>query len=91
MPSIKPSRNIVAIAGDREETKIGRIWIPDMAQKRTARGTVVGIGKEAKRILGVDVGSRVIWHDVTGDDFEIRGRTVTFVGWQHVLAELEES
>lgn len=76
----------------------GGIIIPDSAQERPERGTVLAVGegrrneKTGERIPVdyVKAGDRIVFSSMSGIDFEIAGRELTFLRAVEVLAVEDE-
>ena len=85
LEDFRPLNDRIAIERDPPERMIGSIVIPDTAQQKLARGTVVAVGPGAKDEAGerspmdVELGDRVLFSKYAGDDLKIEDRDVTII------------
>jgi len=77
-----------------EETTAGGIVLPDSAQERPQRGTVVAVGpgrlldSGSRGELSVAVGDEVIYGKYGGTDIEINGEEVKILRESDILAKV---
>lgn len=85
LEDFRPLNDRIAIERDPPERTIGSIVIPDTAQQKLARGTVVAVGPGAKDEDGarlpmdVGLGDRILFGKYAGDDVKIEDREVTII------------
>lgn len=85
LKDFQPLNDRLAVERDPPESKIGSIVIPDTAQQKLARGTVVAVGPGAKdeqgvrKSMDVELGARVLFGKYAGDDVKIEDRDVTII------------
>lgn len=92
---LKPLADRVLVEVDVEESKTaGGILIPDTAQKKSQKGTVlaVGLGKvldNGERLpIDVAVGDRVLFAKYSGVDIEENGKKMLLLSERDVLGKL---
>jgi chaperonin GroES len=92
---LKPlDERIVVEPVEAEEKTAGGIVLPDTAQEKPQRGTVLAVGpgkllESGKRAaLSVAVGDEVIYGKYAGSDIEIDGREVKILRESDVLAKV---
>jgi len=92
---LKPlDERIVVEPVEAEEKTAGGIVLPDTAQEKPQRGTVLAVGPgklldSGKRAaLSVAVGDEVIYGKYAGSDIEIDGREVKILRESDVLAKV---
>lgn len=77
-----------------EEVTAGGIVLPDSAQEKPQRGTVVAIGpgklldSGERGALSVAVGDEVIYGKYAGSDFEVEGNEVKILRESDILAKV---
>ncbi len=86
--------NVLVERDAAPEESDGGIIIPDQAQSKPERGTVLAIGegrrntKTGERIPlpEIKAGDRVVFSSLSGDDFALGGRELTFIPATQILA-----
>ena len=77
-----------------EETTAGRIVLPNAAQEKPQRGTIVAVGPGKlldsgnRGELSVDVGDTVIYGKYGGSDIEVDGRELKILRESDILAKV---
>ncbi len=77
-----------------EETTAGGIVLPDSAQEKPQRGTIVAVGpgrlleNGARGDLSVTVGDEVIYGKYGGTDIEVNGEDVKILRESDILAKV---
>ena len=85
---------IVVEPVDAEQMTAGGIVLPDSAQEKPQRGTVLAVGPGRlldsgdRGELSVAVGDEVIYGKYAGSDFEVEGREVKILRENDVLAKV---
>lgn len=94
---LQPLGDRVVIEREQSEEKTaGGIVLPDSAQNKPARGTVVSVGdgkllENGKRsTLQVKPGDRVIFSSYAGDEFKIEGRELLLMREEDILATITD-
>lgn len=96
LQDFRPLNDRIAVERDPPERKIGSIVIPDTAQQKLARGTVVAIGPGAKDEDGermpmdVELGARIVFGKYAGDEVKIEDRDVTIIRECDVIGIIEK-
>ena len=92
---LKPLADRVLVKVDEEETKTkGGILLPDTAQKKSQRGTVIAIGpgkmldNGVRTPFEVKVGDRVLFAKYSGVDIEEEGENYLLLSERDILAIL---
>ena len=92
---LKPLADRVLIEVDVEETKTaGGILLPDTAQKKSQKGTVIAVGSGKVLDYGerlpfeVAVGDRVLFAKYSGVDIEEGGKKFLLLSERDVLGKL---
>ena len=92
---LKPLAHRVLIEVDVEETKTaGGILLPDTAQKKSQKGTVIAVGSgkvldNGERLpFEVAVGDRVLFAKYSGVDIEEGGKKFLLLSERDVLGKL---
>lgn len=92
---LKPLADRVLVKVDEEETKTkGGILLPDTAQKKSQKGTVIAIGSGkildngVRTSLEVKVGDRVLFAKYSGVDIEEEGENYLLLSERDILAIL---
>ena len=92
---LKPLADRVLVKVDEEETKTkGGILLPDTAQKKSQKGTVIAIGSGKILDTGVrtpfevKVGDRVLFAKYSGVDIEEEGENYLLLSERDILAIL---
>ena len=65
--------------------KQGTIIVPDDAKKRPTTGTIIAIGKE---VTEYNVGSRVLYHNYSGTEFEMQNTKLRIMRQMDVFCEV---
>ena len=79
---------------DAEETTAGGIVLPDAAQEKPQRGTVIAVGPGKlldsgnRGELSVSVGDEVIYGKYGGSDIEVDGEEVKILRESDILAKV---
>lgn len=87
--------NIVVKPASAEEKTAGGIYLPDAAQEKPAKGTVVAMGpgrmlKSGKRVQpGVKIGDTVIYGKYAGNDIKIDNVEHKILREAELLAKVE--
>ena len=85
---------IVVEPVDAEQVTAGGIVLPDSAQEKPQRGTVVAVGpgrlldSGERGELSVALGDEVIYGKYAGSDFEVEGREVKILRETDILAKV---
>ncbi len=94
--NLKPLDDRVVIEQvDAEETTAGGIVLPDAAQEKSQRGTVVAVGpgrllESGERCpVSVVVGDQVLFGKYGGTDMEVEGKEVKILRESDILAKIE--
>jgi len=94
-PPIRPLDDRVVIEPmAAEETTAGGIVLPDAAQEKPQRGTVVAVGpgklleSGERGELSVSVGDEVIYGKYGGTEIEVDGRDVKILRESDILAKV---
>lgn len=92
---LKPLADRVLIEVDVEESKTaGGILIPDTAQKKSQKGTVLAVGpgklldNGQRQAIDVAVGDRVLFAKYSGVDIEENGKKMLLLSERDVLGKL---
>ncbi|GHV83885.1 10 kDa chaperonin [Spirochaetia bacterium] len=88
---IKPLSDRVLVKVEGAETKsAGGIIIPDTAQEKTQKGTVVAVGPGTeKEKVTVSVGQKVMYDKYAGSQMKIDGVEHLIVKMQDIIAVIE--
>ncbi len=94
-PKIRPlDDRIVVEPISAEETTAGGIVLPDSAQEKPQRGTVVAVGpgklmdNGSRGELSVTVGDEVIYGKYGGTELEIEGEEIKILRESDILAKV---
>lgn len=85
---------VVVRANEAEETTAGGIVLPDAAQEKPQRGTVIAVGpgrlldSGERSSLSVEVGDEVLFGKYGGTDIEIDGEEVKILRESDILAKV---
>ncbi len=85
---------VVVRANEAEETTAGGIVLPDAAQEKPQRGTVIAVGpgrlldSGERSSLSVDVGDEVLFGKYGGTDIEVDGDEVKILRESDILAKV---
>lgn len=92
---LKPLADRVLVEVDVEESKTaGGILIPDTAQKKSQKGTVLAVGpgkvldNGERLLIDVAVGDRVLFAKYSGVDIEENGKKMLLLSERDVLGKL---
>jgi len=92
---LKPLADRVLVEVDEEESKTkGGILLPDTAQKKSQKGTVIAVGSgkmldNGKRVpFEVKVGDRVLFAKYSGTDLEEDGKKMLLLSERDILGIL---
>ncbi|HLJ17817.1 MAG TPA: co-chaperone GroES [Bryobacteraceae bacterium] len=97
--NIRPlyDRIVVKRLEDKEEAKVGGLFIPDSAKEKPQEGEVVAVGK-GKRLddgklvpLDVQVGDRILFGKYSGSEIKLDGKELMIMREDEVLGILEGS
>ena len=94
--NIRPlyDRIVVKRIDDKEETKIGGLFIPDSAKEKPQEGEVVAVGKgkrlEDGKVIALDVavGDRILFGKYSGSDIKLDGNEFLIMREDEVLGIL---
>ena len=87
--AVKPLGSRVLIKIDEAETKTASgIVIPDTAQEKTQKGTVVAIGSDSKEIV-VKAGDKVMYDKYAGSSIKIEGKEHLIVKNDDIIAVID--
>ena len=88
---------IVVEAAAKEQTTAGGIILPDTAQEKPQRGTVIAVGP-GKRLdsgqlapVGVSKGDTVLYGKYSGTEVSVDGKDYVIIRAEDVLAVLEDA
>ncbi len=94
--NLKPLDDRVVVEQvDAEETTAGGIVLPDAAQEKSQRGTVLAVGpgrllESGERcVISVVVGDQVLFGKYGGTDMEVEGKEVKILRESDILAKIE--
>ena len=85
---------VVVRTNDAEETTAGGIVLPDAAQEKPQRGTVLAVGpgrlldSGARSAVSVDVGDQILFGKYGGTDIEVDGDEVKILRESDILAKV---
>lgn len=85
---------VVVKTDDAEETTAGGIVLPDAAQEKPQRGTVVAVGpgklldSGERAAVGLVVGDKVLFGKYGGTDIEVEGEEVKILRESDILAKV---
>ena len=85
---------VVVRTNDAEETTAGGIVLPDAAQEKPQRGTVLAVGpgrlldSGARSAVSVDVGDEILFGKYGGTDIEVDGDEVKILRESDILAKV---
>ena len=87
MMELKPLDDRVVVERlEEEETRKGRIIIPDTAKEKPRVGKVVAVGTDEDLQDKVKVGDRILYGKYVGDEVELEGKEYLIVQRQDILA-----
>lgn len=94
--SLQPLHDRVVVdPAAKEQTSSGGIILPDSAQEKPLRGTVIAVGP-GKRLdsgtlapVGVSVGDTVIYGKYAGTEIAVDGKDVVILRAEDILAVVE--
>jgi chaperonin GroES len=85
---------VVVRTNEAEETTAGGIVLPDAAQEKPQRGTVVAVGpgrlldSGARSAVGVEIGDEILFGKYGGTDIEVDGEEVKILRESDILAKV---
>jgi chaperonin GroES len=86
---IKPLADRVMVKLEKDEAKTaGGIIIPDTAQEKTQRGTVVEVGDD-KDVIKVKAGQKVMYDKYAGTQVKIDGVEYLILKMSDIIAVIE--
>lgn len=95
-PTVQPLDDRVMVRPDDAETVTsGGILLPDTAQDKPTRGTIVAVGEGkynkdgSRRALSVKVGDTVLYGKYAGSDIKIGGEELKILRESDLLARIE--
>jgi chaperonin GroES len=83
---LKPLDDRVVVERIEEETKQGRIIIPDTAKEKPRLGRVVAVGTDEDLQEKVKVGDKVLYGKYVGDEVKLEGKEYLIVQRPDILA-----
>jgi chaperonin GroES len=92
---LKPLRNQLFVKRAESEEKVNGIWIPDKAQKKASRGTVVAAGAGYRSETGAFIentirsGDVVLWSEGSGVEVIIDGEKLVVISEDIVIAVVD--
>jgi chaperonin GroES len=85
---------VVVRTNDAEETTAGGIVLPDAAQEKPQRGTVLAVGpgrlldSGERATISVEVGDEILFGKYGGTDIEVDGAEVKILRESDILAKV---
>ena len=85
---------VVVRTNEAEETTAGGIVLPDAAQEKPQRGTVVAVGpgrlldSGARSAVGVEIGDEILFGKYGGTDIEVDGEEVKILRESDIRAKV---
>ena len=85
---------VVVRTNDAEETTAGGIVLPDAAQEKPQRGTVLAVGpgrlldSGERATISVEVGDEILFGKYGGTDIEVDGEEVKILRESDILAKV---
>ncbi len=83
---LKPLDDRVVVERIEEETKSGRIIIPDTAKEKPRLGKVVAVGTDEDLQEKVKVGDKILYGKYVGDEVKLEGKEYLIVQRPDILA-----
>ena len=83
---LKPLDDRVVVERIEEETKQGRIIIPDTAKEKPRLGKVVAVGTDEDLQEKVKVGDKILYGKYVGDEVKLEGKEYLIVQRPDILA-----
>lgn len=83
---LKPLDDRVVVERIEEETRQGRIIIPDTAKEKPRLGKVVAVGTDEDLQEKVKVGNKVLYGKYVGDEVKLEGKEYLIVQRPDILA-----
>jgi len=71
---------------EKEESRSGRIIIPDTAKEKPRLGKVVAVGTDEDLQEKVKVGDKILYGKYVGDEVELKGKEYLIVQRADILA-----
>jgi chaperonin GroES len=85
---------VVVRTNEAEETTAGGIVLPDAAQEKPQRGTVLAVGpgrlldSGQRAVVSVEVGDEILFGKYGGTDIEVDGEEVKILRESDILAKV---
>jgi len=88
---IKAIKNRIFLKKDEYPEKIGLIYVPKLEGQYAPpySGTIISVGSEVED-SDYQVGSRVLFHDLAGTEFELDGEKIFSIRENDILAIVED-
>lgn len=85
---LKPldDRMVVERIEEEEETRAGRIIIPDTAKEKPRLGKVIAVGTDEDLQEKVKVGDKILYGKYVGDEVKLEGKEYLIVQRPDILA-----
>lgn len=83
---LKPLDDRVVVERIEEETRQGRIIIPDTAKEKPRLGKVVAVGTDEDLQEKVKVGDKILYGKYVGDEVRLEGKEYLIVQRPDILA-----
>jgi len=83
---LQPLDDRVLIKKIEEETKLGRIIVPDTAKEKPRIGKVVAVGTDEDLQEKVKVGNKILYGKYVGDEVKLEGKEYLIVQRPDILA-----
>ncbi len=83
---LKPLDDRVVVERIEEETRQGRIIIPDTAKEKPRLGKVVAVGTDEDLQEKVKVGDKILYGKYVGDEVKLEGKEYLIVQRPDILA-----
>jgi len=83
---LRPLDDRVLIEKIEEETKSGRIIVPDTAKEKPRIGKVVAVGTDEDLQEKVKVGNKILYGKYVGDEVKLEGKEYLIVQRPDILA-----
>ena len=88
---IKAIKNRIFLKKDEYPEKIGLIYVPKLEGQYAPpySGTIISVGSEVED-SDYQIGSRVLFHDLAGTEFELDGEKIFSIRENDILAIVED-
>jgi chaperonin GroES len=86
---VKARNTRVVVKRDEKATKVGSIFLPDTAQDKPQKGTVLAVGPRMTRDLCV--GDAVLITKFAGDAFTVDGEDILIVDQKDIIAVVTDT